>query len=193
MMEYDTENMNSEEIYSSLRGVTEAIQSFSYRSQEDLNEPIRQEGKRDDAVSHNGFSNCSRHVDFSSNHNDINPLLFFPPLSSLTGRKRRRGVLSRLWRPSGFGHGGRRSHRLRQQDVTTQHAVASLVLWATRPRVRALRLRRHNLHVRQERPEGGRLRRWRGAVPWLWVNLLVDGGFVSLIDLSVVFRSSGTK
>ena len=51
MMEYDTENMNSEEIYSSLRGVTEAIQSFSYRSQEDLNEPIRQEGKRDDAVS----------------------------------------------------------------------------------------------------------------------------------------------
>lgn len=96
MMEYDTENMNSEEIYSSLRGVTEAIQSFSYRSQEDLNEPIRQEGKRDDAVSHNGFSNCSRHVDFSSNHNDINPLLFFPSLFCLTGRKRRRGVLSRL-------------------------------------------------------------------------------------------------
>lgn len=51
MMEYDTENMNSEEIYSSLRGVTEAIQSFSYRSQEDLNEPIRRDGKRDDAVS----------------------------------------------------------------------------------------------------------------------------------------------
>ncbi|XP_055360884.1 CLIP-associating protein 1a [Betta splendens] len=50
MMEYDTENMNSEEIYSSLRGVTEAIQSFSYRSQEDLNEPIRREGKRDDAA-----------------------------------------------------------------------------------------------------------------------------------------------
>lgn len=51
MMEYDTENMNSEEIYSSLRGVTEAIQSFSYRSQEDLNEPVRAESKRDDAVS----------------------------------------------------------------------------------------------------------------------------------------------
>ncbi|XP_049340602.1 CLIP-associating protein 1a isoform X21 [Astyanax mexicanus] len=50
MMEYDTENMNSDEIYSSLRGVTEAIQSFSYRSQEDLNEPIRREGKKDDAV-----------------------------------------------------------------------------------------------------------------------------------------------
>uniref|UniRef100_A0A8C8BVQ7 TOG domain-containing protein n=1 Tax=Oncorhynchus tshawytscha TaxID=74940 RepID=A0A8C8BVQ7_ONCTS len=48
MLEYDTENMNSDEIYSSLRGVTEAIQSFSYRSQEDLNEP---RGKRDDAVS----------------------------------------------------------------------------------------------------------------------------------------------
>lgn len=49
--EYDTENMNAEEIYSSLRGVTEAIQSFSYRSQEDLNEPLRRDGKRDDAVS----------------------------------------------------------------------------------------------------------------------------------------------
>ncbi|XP_041700672.2 CLIP-associating protein 1a isoform X13 [Coregonus clupeaformis] len=47
MLEYDTENMNSDEIYNSLRGVTEAIQSFSYRSQEDLNEP---RGKRDDAV-----------------------------------------------------------------------------------------------------------------------------------------------
>ena len=51
MTEYDTENMNSEEIYSSLRGVTEAIQSFSYRSQEDLNEATRRDGKRDDAVS----------------------------------------------------------------------------------------------------------------------------------------------
>ncbi|KAM6959357.1 CLIP-associating protein 2 isoform 1-T1 [Aplochiton taeniatus] len=39
--EYDTENMNSEDIYSSLKGVTEAIQNFSVRSQEDMNEPIR--------------------------------------------------------------------------------------------------------------------------------------------------------
>uniref|UniRef100_A0A673JL38 CLIP-associating protein 1-like n=1 Tax=Sinocyclocheilus rhinocerous TaxID=307959 RepID=A0A673JL38_9TELE len=50
MLEYDTENMNSDEIFSSLRGVTEAIQSFSYRSQEDLNEPIRRDGKKDDAA-----------------------------------------------------------------------------------------------------------------------------------------------
>ncbi|XP_035378672.1 CLIP-associating protein 1a isoform X4 [Electrophorus electricus] len=50
LLEYDMENMNSDEIYSSLRGVTEAIQSFSYRSQEDLNEPIRRECKKDDAV-----------------------------------------------------------------------------------------------------------------------------------------------
>nr|XP_021334389.1 CLIP-associating protein 1 isoform X21 [Danio rerio] len=50
MLEYDTENMNSDEIFSSLRGVTEAIQSFSYRSQEDLNEPIRRDGKKDDAT-----------------------------------------------------------------------------------------------------------------------------------------------
>uniref|UniRef100_A0A3Q3QHI6 TOG domain-containing protein n=1 Tax=Monopterus albus TaxID=43700 RepID=A0A3Q3QHI6_MONAL len=56
MMEYDTENMNSEEIYSSLRGVTEAIQSFSYRSQEDLNEPIRREVKRDDAAGREGVA-----------------------------------------------------------------------------------------------------------------------------------------
>ncbi|XP_056294950.1 CLIP-associating protein 1a isoform X25 [Pseudoliparis swirei] len=56
MMEYDTENMNSDEIYSSLRGVTEAIQSFSYRSQEDLNEPIKQEGKRDDAAGREGVA-----------------------------------------------------------------------------------------------------------------------------------------
>ncbi|XP_041806687.1 CLIP-associating protein 1a isoform X9 [Chelmon rostratus] len=56
MMEYDTENMNSDEIYSSLRGVTEAIQSFSYRSQEDLNEPIRQDGKRDDAAGREGMA-----------------------------------------------------------------------------------------------------------------------------------------
>ncbi|XP_029979993.1 CLIP-associating protein 1a isoform X24 [Sphaeramia orbicularis] len=56
MMEYDTENMNSEEIYSSLRGVTEAIQSFSYRSQEDLNEPIRRDGKRDDAAGREGVA-----------------------------------------------------------------------------------------------------------------------------------------
>uniref|UniRef100_A0A671MC04 CLIP-associating protein 1-like n=1 Tax=Sinocyclocheilus anshuiensis TaxID=1608454 RepID=A0A671MC04_9TELE len=50
MLEYDTENMNSDEIFSSLRGVTEAIQSFSYRSQEDLNEPIRRDGKKNDVV-----------------------------------------------------------------------------------------------------------------------------------------------
>uniref|UniRef100_A0A671MEM4 CLIP-associating protein 1-like n=1 Tax=Sinocyclocheilus anshuiensis TaxID=1608454 RepID=A0A671MEM4_9TELE len=55
MLEYDTENMNSDEIFSSLRGVTEAIQSFSYRSQEDLNEPIRRDGKKNDVVSE-GFS-----------------------------------------------------------------------------------------------------------------------------------------
>ncbi|KAF0884297.1 CLAP1 protein, partial [Crocuta crocuta] len=55
MLEYDTENLNSEEIYSSLRGVTEAIEKFSFRSQEDLNEPIKREGKKDcDIVSRDG-------------------------------------------------------------------------------------------------------------------------------------------
>uniref|UniRef100_A0A8C1Z4H3 Cytoplasmic linker associated protein 1a n=1 Tax=Cyprinus carpio TaxID=7962 RepID=A0A8C1Z4H3_CYPCA len=56
MLEYDTENMNSDEIFSSLRGVTEAIQSFSYRSQEDLNEPIRRDGKKDDSAGKEGAS-----------------------------------------------------------------------------------------------------------------------------------------
>ncbi|XP_046694831.1 CLIP-associating protein 1a isoform X24 [Silurus meridionalis] len=56
MLEYDTENMNSDEIYSSLRGVTEAIQSFRYRSEEDLNEPIRREFKKDDGVGRDSAS-----------------------------------------------------------------------------------------------------------------------------------------
>ncbi|XP_041867306.1 CLIP-associating protein 2 isoform X26 [Melanotaenia boesemani] len=44
--DYDTENMNSEDIYSSLKGVTEAIQNFSVRSQEDMNDPMqRREGE----------------------------------------------------------------------------------------------------------------------------------------------------
>lgn len=50
MMEYDSENLNSEEIYSSLRGVTEAIQNYSFRSQDDLME-LRRDGKRDGMVS----------------------------------------------------------------------------------------------------------------------------------------------
>uniref|UniRef100_A0A8C2ES07 Cytoplasmic linker associated protein 1 n=1 Tax=Cyprinus carpio TaxID=7962 RepID=A0A8C2ES07_CYPCA len=51
MLEYDTENINSEETFSSLRGVTEAIQSFSFRSQEDITEPVKRDGKREDTVS----------------------------------------------------------------------------------------------------------------------------------------------
>ncbi|XP_067598299.1 CLIP-associating protein 1 isoform X15 [Pseudorca crassidens] len=55
MLDYDTENLNSEEIYSSLRGVTEAIEKFSFRSQEDLNEPIKRDGRKDcDVVSRDG-------------------------------------------------------------------------------------------------------------------------------------------
>uniref|UniRef100_A0A8C5BWC7 Cytoplasmic linker associated protein 1 n=1 Tax=Gadus morhua TaxID=8049 RepID=A0A8C5BWC7_GADMO len=47
LLEFDSENLNSEEIYSSLRGVTEAIQNFRFRSQEDLMEPQRRDGKKD--------------------------------------------------------------------------------------------------------------------------------------------------
>ncbi|XP_038623004.1 CLIP-associating protein 2 isoform X16 [Tachyglossus aculeatus] len=53
--DYDTENMNSEDIYSSLRGVTEAIQNFSFRSQEDMNEPLKRDSKKDG----DGDSTCS--------------------------------------------------------------------------------------------------------------------------------------
>uniref|UniRef100_A0A8C5WBH4 Cytoplasmic linker associated protein 2 n=1 Tax=Leptobrachium leishanense TaxID=445787 RepID=A0A8C5WBH4_9ANUR len=49
--DYDTENMNSEDIYSSLRGVTEAIQNFSFRSQEDMNEPVKRDPRKDDVDS----------------------------------------------------------------------------------------------------------------------------------------------
>ncbi|KAM9601352.1 CLIP-associating protein 2 isoform 9-T9 [Trichechus inunguis] len=49
--DYDTENMNSEDIYSSLRGVTEAIQNFSFRSQEDMNEPLKRDSKKEDGDS----------------------------------------------------------------------------------------------------------------------------------------------
>ncbi|KAM9775882.1 CLIP-associating protein 2 [Syngnathus typhle] len=42
--DYDTENMNSEDIYSSLKGVTEAIQNFSVRSQEDMNDQLQEGG-----------------------------------------------------------------------------------------------------------------------------------------------------
>uniref|UniRef100_A0A670ZBI2 Cytoplasmic linker associated protein 2 n=1 Tax=Pseudonaja textilis TaxID=8673 RepID=A0A670ZBI2_PSETE len=52
--DYDSENMNSEDIYSSLRGVTEAIQNFSFRSQEDMNEPMKWDSKKED-----GDSICS--------------------------------------------------------------------------------------------------------------------------------------
>lgn len=52
MMEYDSENLNSEEIYSSLRGVTEAIQNYSFRSQDDLME-LRRDGKREGTVRRN--------------------------------------------------------------------------------------------------------------------------------------------
>lgn len=50
MLEYDSENLNSEEIYSSLRGVTEAIQNFSFRSQEEPMEPYKRDGTRETMV-----------------------------------------------------------------------------------------------------------------------------------------------
>ncbi|KAM9231763.1 CLIP-associating protein 2 isoform 1-T1 [Leptosomus discolor] len=58
--DYDTENMNSEDIYSSLRGVTEAIQNFSFRSQEDMNEPVKRDSKKDDG---DGICSASGIVD----------------------------------------------------------------------------------------------------------------------------------
>lgn len=45
---YDAENMNSEEIYCSLRGMTEAIQNFSLLSQEEMNEPLKRDAKKEE-------------------------------------------------------------------------------------------------------------------------------------------------
>ncbi|KAK5874793.1 hypothetical protein CesoFtcFv8_027349 [Champsocephalus esox] len=44
LLDLDSEILNAEEIFSSLRGVTEAIQNFSFRSQEEPTEP-RRDGK----------------------------------------------------------------------------------------------------------------------------------------------------
>ncbi|KAM8966686.1 CLIP-associating protein 2 isoform 2-T2 [Pelodytes ibericus] len=57
--DYDTENMNSEDIYSSLRGVTEAIQNFSFRSQEDMNEPVKRDARKDEVDSVSSGSGLS--------------------------------------------------------------------------------------------------------------------------------------
>ncbi|XP_035241698.1 CLIP-associating protein 2-like isoform X16 [Anguilla anguilla] len=57
--DYDTENMNSEDIYSSLRGMTEAIQSFSVRSQEDMNEPVSRDAKKDGESEAGGVGSSS--------------------------------------------------------------------------------------------------------------------------------------
>uniref|UniRef100_A0A4W6DXU3 Cytoplasmic linker associated protein 1a n=1 Tax=Lates calcarifer TaxID=8187 RepID=A0A4W6DXU3_LATCA len=101
MMEYDTENMNSEEIYSSLRGVTEAIQSFSYRSQEDLNEPIRREGKRDDAVTSSPGSDARLGLDMVEGGrtalDNKTSLLNTPSPRSFSGPR------SREFAPYGYG------------------------------------------------------------------------------------------
>uniref|UniRef100_A0A8B9KXZ0 Cytoplasmic linker associated protein 2 n=1 Tax=Astyanax mexicanus TaxID=7994 RepID=A0A8B9KXZ0_ASTMX len=58
--DYDTENMNSEEIYSSLRGVSQAIQNFSVRSQEDMTEPPRKREETGCLVGHSEESSNTR-------------------------------------------------------------------------------------------------------------------------------------
>uniref|UniRef100_A0AAZ3P5L0 TOG domain-containing protein n=1 Tax=Oncorhynchus tshawytscha TaxID=74940 RepID=A0AAZ3P5L0_ONCTS len=77
--DYDTENMNSEDIYSSLRGVTEAIQNFSVRSQEDMNEPVRRrEGEE--------VRNLNRPVDGGRTALDNKTSLLNTPLLSSSPR-----------------------------------------------------------------------------------------------------------
>uniref|UniRef100_A0A3B3CH42 Cytoplasmic linker associated protein 1a n=1 Tax=Oryzias melastigma TaxID=30732 RepID=A0A3B3CH42_ORYME len=51
LLENGTENMNPEKISSSLCGSIETIRSFSTRNQDDLNQPVHQETKRDATVS----------------------------------------------------------------------------------------------------------------------------------------------
>uniref|UniRef100_A0A8B9GGX2 Cytoplasmic linker associated protein 2 n=1 Tax=Amazona collaria TaxID=241587 RepID=A0A8B9GGX2_9PSIT len=83
--DYDTENMNSEDIYSSLRGVTEAIQNFSFRSQEDMNEPVKRDSKKDDgdSVTGGGVSDTGR----TALDNKTSLLNTMPPHSSPRSRE----------------------------------------------------------------------------------------------------------
>ncbi|XP_034561334.1 CLIP-associating protein 2 isoform X21 [Notolabrus celidotus] len=81
--DYDTENMNSEDIYSSLKGVTEAIQNFSVRSQEDMNDPVqRREGEEGDS----GTDRVSDFVDGGRMALDNKTSLLNTPLLSSSPR-----------------------------------------------------------------------------------------------------------
>lgn len=88
MLEYDSENLNSEEIYSSLRGVTEAIQNFSFRSQEDLMEPLRRDGKRDGMVSATSVhvEEPPRHLS-APRHESLLMMMMFSCCPSVRGRR----------------------------------------------------------------------------------------------------------
>lgn len=68
--------MNSEDIYSSLRGVTEAIQNFSFRSQEDMSEPLKRDPKKEDADTVSVYMFIPSVSTFLTHH--------FPPTSVLT-------------------------------------------------------------------------------------------------------------
>uniref|UniRef100_A0A3B3SXS1 Cytoplasmic linker associated protein 2 n=1 Tax=Paramormyrops kingsleyae TaxID=1676925 RepID=A0A3B3SXS1_9TELE len=80
VFDYEAEGTNSEDVYSSLRGVSEAIRNFSVRSQEDMSEP--RDGKRDGesvgvrgrwgrGSNHRGFM-CGHHS-ASLNSNPMSP------------------------------------------------------------------------------------------------------------------------
>uniref|UniRef100_A0A8C3L6P0 Cytoplasmic linker associated protein 2 n=1 Tax=Chrysolophus pictus TaxID=9089 RepID=A0A8C3L6P0_CHRPC len=84
--DYDTENMNSEDIYSSLRGVTEAIQNFSFRSQEDMNEPVKRDSKKDDVDSVSKLGGGVSETGRTALDNKTSLLNTMPPHSSPRSR-----------------------------------------------------------------------------------------------------------
>lgn len=133
MLEYDTENMNSEEIFSSLRGVTEAIQSFSFRSQEEILEPIKRDGKREDPVSA-GPSSVRRST--------VDAIINRLKLHNLVSHSDRCGV---VWCGSSSVHrcDGGRPDGAGQQDVLVKHSVPSIVQRPLDTRVQPLQLQRH--------------------------------------------------
>ncbi|XP_061898024.1 CLIP-associating protein 1-B-like isoform X4 [Entelurus aequoreus] len=85
MPEYDSENLNSEQIYSSLRGVTEAIQNFSYRSQEDPMETYRPDEKRDTMVNCEGGTPLHLDLRLHGAMVDNKTSLLYPPSQRFTG------------------------------------------------------------------------------------------------------------
>ncbi|XP_024141871.1 CLIP-associating protein 1-B [Oryzias melastigma] len=94
LLENGTENMNPEKISSSLCGSIETIRSFSTRNQDDLNQPVHQETKRDATAAREVVSAGPDVVEGGRTASDNKTLLLTSPSqhSLSVGRGREFGV-----------------------------------------------------------------------------------------------------